>query len=61
MLRSLRFKSRDRKNVYELVGLYKSMRYARVERAARTRQPIGALEQAFQSLFATMNKLQVES
>lgn len=55
-------KGADRKNVYELVGLYKSMRYARMERQTRMpRQPIGALEQAFQSLFATMNKLQLES
>lgn len=50
-------KGSSRKSIYELVGLYKSMRYARMERAARPIQPIGSLEQSYKSAFSLMNTL----
>ncbi|MFL9806293.1 hypothetical protein AB6D40_022575 [Vibrio cyclitrophicus] len=46
-------KNQDRKNVYEFIGLYKSMSSSR--RQGDQQQPIGFLERSFQAAFALMN------
>lgn len=51
-------KNKERQNVYELIGLYKSMSKARARREKRE-HPIGMRERTYQSVFAEMNKLQV--